>query len=410
MTILLLMKQISRSSGGLSSALDLAETMWGLNHDVYVFISTPPSPGRKHQTALIPNHRICQIPATFTTLGTLLDHSFIDILMDRKASMRRRIGRCLSFCRRDNSEQRFVELLMKADLIFDFENFTANAIKRIRQLSNAMLIRNHAGSPDTFENYWVQNEHLLTPQSNSALRYIEYCKRYDMLLFQAKDQADDCARRDAALEKMCYVLSPSCAERDVLAAKQWPNPYSLKKKALVSVGSLQPRKAQHLTLEAFKVVHDAVTDAELHFVGGGEKTEYGKSIQTRIHQLGLEECVFIHGFQSDYLRWMSHAQAFVQTSLSEGVSRVLRESMLMRLPIVSFAISGTTSILRADEDALLIESGNIPELISALRRILDDEALARRISDSAFSRYLSNHSWSRYADAVNQMISHFQQG
>jgi glycosyltransferase involved in cell wall biosynthesis len=401
------MKQLSRSSGGLSSALDLAETMFALKHDVHVCISSPTPTGRKHQHTTLPAKIVCEIPSSYRTLGSIEDQSFIDILRDKKASARARIWRCLRFLRRRNVEQNFKRLLNKADLIFDFENFTADAIQKIRKSSNAKLVRNHAGAPETFEEYWVKDEHLNTPESSPTARYIEYCKRYDLLLFQAVDQASDCIKRDSALRSNCYILSPSCSETDVLAAKQLPNPYRSEKKILVSVGSLQPRKAQHTTLEIFKELHKKHPEAELHFLGGREKSEYGLSLKKSISQMGLEKTVFFHGFQRDYLRWMAHAHILIQTSLSEGVSRVLRESMLMHLPIVSFSISGTGSVLRANEDALLLEPGDIAGMTSAISYLLNDSKAAQTISNSAYNRYLLNHSWAKYAYSVNQMIADF---
>lgn len=407
MMILLLMKQLSRSSGGLSSALDLAETMFALNHDVYVCINSPETPGQKTQHTSLPPYRICQIPPCYRTIGSIEDQSLIQILKDTKASSRKRIGRCLIFLRRREIELNFRQLLKKADLIFDFENFTADAINKIRRSSNAKLVRNHAGAPETFENYWVKDEHLTAPASNPTARYIEYCKRYDLLLFQAQDQAEDCAKRDSALKNKCYVISPSCSETEVLAAKQLHCPYQAEKKILVSVGSLQPRKAQHTTLEVFNELHKKNPEAELHFIGGREKTEYGLKLKARISQMGLESSVFIHGFQHDYLRWMAHAHILIQTSLSEGVSRVIRESMLMHLPIVSFSISGTSSVLRPNQDAVLIEPGDIAGMACAISHLLNDSEEAKRISQSAYDRYLLNHSWAKYAYSVNQMIADF---
>ncbi len=407
MMILLLMKQLSRSSGGLSSALDLAETMFALKHDVHVCISTPETPGQKVQKTSLPPDRICRIPACYRTIGSVEDQSLIQILKDKKASSRKRIGRCLSFLRKREIELNFSQLLKKADLIFDFENFTASAIQKIRRLSNAKLVRNHAGAPETFEEYWVKNEHLTAPAESPAARYIEYCKRYDLLLFQAQDQAADCAKRDSALKNKCYVISPSCSESEVLAARQLPNPYQAQKKILVSVGSLQPRKAQHTSLEVFRDLHQKNPEAELHLIGGREKTEYGLQLKASISEMGLENSVFIHGFQQDYLRWMAHADILIQTSLSEGVSRVIRESMLMQLPIVSFSISGTSSVLRSNQDAVLIEPGDLAGMSCAISHLLNHSEEAKRISRSAFDRYLLNHSWAKYAGSINQMISDF---
>ncbi len=409
MIIILLMKQISRASGGLSSALDLAETMFALKHDIYLCVSSASSPWRKKQNTTIPQNKIREIPSSYSRVGKVVDKSLISIFNDKKSSARARINRTLRFFRRNRTEQDFERLLKQADLIFDFENFTAEAINKIRFFSKAKLVRNHAGAPDTFENYWVRNEHLDVPQETSGARYVEYCKRYDLLLFQAEDQAFECAKRDPLLRSKCYVLSPSCSEMDVLAADQLPSPYQPEKKIIVAVGSLQQRKAQHDTLEVFKWVHQKVPSVELHFVGGNEKTEYGKNLISSARQMGLESVVFLHGFQADYLRWMAHANVIIQTSLSEGVSRVLRESMLMHLPIVSFSISGTKSILRTGQDALLFEPGDFQGMSSAISLLLSDNFVSQSISKSAFDRYLLNHSCAKYAFSVNQMISNFRQ-
>jgi glycosyltransferase involved in cell wall biosynthesis len=99
---------------------------------------------------------------------------------------------------------------------------------------------------------------------------------------------------------------------------------------------------------------------------------------------------------------MAHADLVLQTSESEGVSRILRETMLLGIPIVSFAIPGTTDILTNQEDSILVQPFDIKKVAEAILFLLNNNDTYNKISQRSQKRYYLNHSKSNY---YNNLIS-----
>lgn len=398
-TILILMNGISRNTGGMSDALDLAETIHALGFELHAALASRHLyyrlRGQKSCSTTIPNDRIITIPKQFSVV--------------RKPTSRSATRRRLKFPLRSIAEnrRRFLQVLERADLVIEAVALTAEGVRLLKRSTGAQFLKHHAGSPEAFEEYWIKEEHLLDREAFQTDPYREFCKRYDGLLFQAQDHAYECVRRTAMPANRCFVLPPSCQEEIVLAAKRLPTPYVTGRSPIVCVGSIQPRKAQHQALEAFSQMAEEYPAADLHFVGGGTVTDYARKLADAAKQLNLQHRIFFHGHRPDYLRFMTHAALLLQSSAAEGVSRVLREAMLMKLPIVSYSISGTASILEAEKEALLVPREDTGQLAAAIRNVLSDKTKTAIRASAAHRRYLANHSRAAYASHVGDSLRRY---
>lgn len=240
-------------------------------------------------------------------------------------------------------------------------------------------------------------------------RYVKFCQRFDGILFQAKDQAAECIQRGGMINDRCYVLPPTTAENEVLSSKQRKSPFTKNRKHIVYVGSVQPRKAQDIAIKSFSILAKQNDFVDLHLVGGGLETNYGKQLRTLSSNLNLNNRIYFHGHRKDYLRYMAHSDIILQSSKAEGVSRVLREAMLFKVPIVATSISGTRSILEAEQDALLVESGNKKAIAQSLQKIISDNVLSQKLTSNAFKKYLLNHSSSAYKNNIISILKTISQ-
>lgn len=407
-SIIIFITTISRSSGGLSSALDLAETLHALGYKVRVGLTTSSFMykirGKKHFKTKLPLQNIFTVPKSVSRIVENDQNKPADF---NPVTIIKQAGRSILTLLFDNKVPLTNELA-DTDLIIDAASFSGRGLETIKRHSGALVVLNHAGSPQTFEDNWLTDDYLLEPAATKAQRYVKFCKRYDAILFQSVLQAEECWAKDITLKDLCYVVPPSCQESEVLGASQLKSPYQTGRRAIVCVGSIQPRKAQHLALEAFLLMASCYKNVDLHFVGSGKEREYGADLAGKVKKLAVDSRVFFHGYCKDYLRYMTHADLLVQSSEAEGVSRVLREAMLMKLPIVSFNISGTANLLEEGTEALLVKPGDIPALAQAMSNILENGEKAKEVANAAFRRYLLNNSWAAYAwnlkETVDELI------
>ena len=80
------------------------------------------------------------------------------------------------------------------------------------------------------------------------------------------------------------------------------------------------------------------------------------------------------------------ADAFVVSSLHEGMSNVLMEAMALGLPCVATPVGGVEELLAQGEAGLVVEASAPEPIAAALGQLLDDPALARRLGGAARER------------------------
>lgn len=96
----------------------------------------------------------------------------------------------------------------------------------------------------------------------------------------------------------------------------------------VSIGRLVPEKNHSFLLEAVT----PFKNLRLYIFGEGELRSL---LEAKIKHLGLEEQVFLMGFERNPFQYLKAADFFLFGSLNEGFPNVLMEAMCCGLPIVS---------------------------------------------------------------------------
>jgi glycosyltransferase involved in cell wall biosynthesis len=74
---------------------------------------------------------------------------------------------------------------------------------------------------------------------------------------------------------------------------------------------------------------------------------------------------------------------FVLPSYAEGMPNALLEAMACGLPVIASRIGGVVDVVEEGKTGILFESGNVAELSSALKRLLEDGALRRKLGAEA---------------------------
>ncbi|HEX4680561.1 MAG TPA: glycosyltransferase family 4 protein [Gaiellaceae bacterium] len=155
-------------------------------------------------------------------------------------------------------------------------------------------------------------------------------------------------------------------------------PSVLAQGTFVFVGRLAEQKALPVALAALR----EVPDARLLLIGDGPERE---SLERRTHELGLDDRVRFLGSVSrdEVLRYLAGARAAVLSSAWENLPHAAVEALSVGTPVVSTAVGGVPEVVRDGENGLLVPAGDVPALATALRRMLDDDALRDRLAAGA---------------------------
>ncbi len=168
---------------------------------------------------------------------------------------------------------------------------------------------------------------------------------------------------------------------------------------IVTVGRLVEEKGVDKVLEAFKIVHDKVPQAELHFYGIGSMLEMLKQ-NAEAAQLGGS--VVFEGFKSNIGEIFSSATVSVVASRCEGFSLAVQESLQFSCPVVSFDINyGPSDMIEDGVNGYLVPAGDVDALADRIIRLLIDENLHKKFSSNSarsvekFSQAKVAEQWAR---------------
>lgn len=142
---------------------------------------------------------------------------------------------------------------------------------------------------------------------------------------------------------------------------------------LVAVGRLAAQKDHATALHAVA----ELPDVALVVLGEGELRG---ELEGLVRTLGLEARVRLPGARPDARAAMAAADAVVLSSRWEGLPLVGLEALASGAPLVATAARGVRELVRDGETAVLAPVGDPAALARAIRRVLDDRALARRIA------------------------------
>ncbi|BBU62695.1 glycosyl transferase [Methylosinus sp. C49] len=154
--------------------------------------------------------------------------------------------------------------------------------------------------------------------------------------------------------------------------------------ALLAVGSIIPRKAFHLLVEALSGLCDL--DWRLAIVGGaGHSPQTATDLAQLIEAKGLGGRIALRGeLSGEALDAVFHrADVFVSASLHEGYGMALAEALARGLPIVA-TTGGAAGDTIPDSAALKIPPGDVAALREALRAIIAVSALRARLGEASW--------------------------
>ncbi len=146
------------------------------------------------------------------------------------------------------------------------------------------------------------------------------------------------------------------------------------------VANYKPEKGLGLLVDAVDRLREELPQLRVVIVGEGPLRN---ELEGEIRRRGLEPIVRLHGPEPDARRVYSAFDLFVQASETEGLPNVVLEAAAAGLPIVATAVGGTTEILTADENALLVDSGDAAGLARAIGRMAADPELRERLGRAA---------------------------
>ncbi|GAB4580204.1 MAG: glycosyltransferase family 4 protein [Anaerolineales bacterium] len=130
-----------------------------------------------------------------------------------------------------------------------------------------------------------------------------------------------------------------------------------------SVGRLAEQKGYTYLIEAAKTVIEQKPESFFLLIGAGPLAEV---LQEQAKQADLSERVIFAGMRPDVEAWYACLDLFVSSSLWEGLSTVIMESMATGTPIVATDILGSRELIQHGKNGWLVPPARADELAKGI--------------------------------------------
>jgi glycosyltransferase involved in cell wall biosynthesis len=297
------------------------------------------------------------------------------------------IGRLLQICRRERVR------------IWHGHDYKSNALGLIlRRFWPMRLVTTLHG--------WVKH----TSRTPLYYKIDELClPRYEAVIAVSPDlyersvacgvPAERCVLIENGIDTTQYIRRQSLAE----AKRRLGVP--AERMVLGAVGRLSPEKGFDRLIHAVHRLTQAGQDVSLVIAGDGDDEP---RLRRLIADLGLAERVRLIGFCADPRTVYEALDAFVLSSLREGLPNVLLEAMAMQVPIVATRIAGIPRLIDDGKNGLLIPADDVDALTQALTLLLGDPALRTRLAEAGHrtieERYSFAQRMRKIADLYDDLL------
>ena len=148
-------------------------------------------------------------------------------------------------------------------------------------------------------------------------------------------------------------------------------------------GLFRPEKQLPVLLRAFKQLRTTSRHVRLLLVGDGVEMSECRRLTA---ELDLGEVVEFAGMQADVEPFLQRMDLLVLPSSTEAMPMAVIEAMAMGKPVVASAVGGLCEIIEDGVSGLLVEPGNVEQLVDRLSRLLGDTELRSQFERAARNR------------------------
>ena len=149
----------------------------------------------------------------------------------------------------------------------------------------------------------------------------------------------------------------------------------------VLVARLHPLKDHATALRTAARARHEIPGLRLVIVGEGDQRE---SLENVIQGNDLESTVTLAGARTDVADLLSASDAFLLSSLSEGIPLTVIEAMAARRPVISTAVGGLPELIEHRVTGLLAPAGDDAALATHLAELFRNADLRTRIAEAAY--------------------------
>lgn len=175
---------------------------------------------------------------------------------------------------------------------------------------------------------------------------------------------------------------------------------------VLQVARLHALKDHQTAIRAIDCARQQIPRLKLLLVGDGDQRS---GIEESIRQRGLQDTVFLAGTRTDVSDLLAASDAFLLTSISEGIPLTVIEAMVARCPVVATAVGGLPEMIDHRITGLLAPASDDESLAAGIVTLcLDSELrsqIVKRASDRAIRQFSIDGMLDGYRAVYSEVLS-----
>ena len=153
---------------------------------------------------------------------------------------------------------------------------------------------------------------------------------------------------------------------------------------LLFIGRVAPEKDLGTLIRAVALAQDRVPGLTFWVVGDGRVRG---ELEALVAELGVGQQVKFWGQRMDTAQFFSAADAFVMSSITEGLPMSLLQAMSLGVPAILTDVDGGAEVARMAESGLLVPLRDPAAFAEAIVRLAGDAGLRARLGANAAAAY-----------------------
>lgn len=254
----------------------------------------------------------------------------------------------------------------KIDIVFGLHNYIPPVLLPVSKFSRAKFVFcDHEAIANKLD------VPLLVSFRRSAV------KHFDKIVTITKRNKDD------------YIKIFNCPKEKVTCIPDWIDSkvigcasakYDIASKKIITAGRFTPEKGFDMLVDVAEMVFAKHPDWSWDLYGDGKLFE---QIKAKVMQKNLQDNLILKGMATDLWERYKQYAMYVLPSYREGLSLVLLEAKVNKLPLVSFnCVAGPNEIITDGEDGFLINCYDKKMMAEKICDLIESDSLRQKFSDN----------------------------
>lgn len=170
---------------------------------------------------------------------------------------------------------------------------------------------------------------------------------------------------------------------------------------LINVSRLSPKNNIAKTIEAVKKVAEKHKNFKYLIVGEGE--ERG-NLERLIDKLNLGSTVIFTGWigHNELPVYIAGAQAFIRTSVTEGLGIVFLEAMACGTPVIASRVHGILDIVEDHKTGLFVDPNDVDQTVDKIIELIENNDLRKSLSENGLE-FVKNFDWVKICERSEKL-------